>query len=241
VGLGGQLLLTEGAADLARRGLVGTEDSQDLTWCDHGFYTFKGIDEPIRVFEVGAPGHAPLRPPPASEKARPYVAAPDASHSTRQTLFIALATGTFVMAGVAMWASMQPDETVTHSDVQVQSPTVDPDGAAADTKAKAQPVTAPAEPSPGAETLAPTVVPDASSVAPAAPPPRDESRLSGAAASSGTEGMSGSTEDPSGSTEDASDSVRTEKSPATPKPTKISTIPEAPAPPQPTIHLIPEE
>ena len=41
-----------------------------MRWVAHGPYLFKGRDEPIEVFEVGAKGIAPLRPPPDGEKIR---------------------------------------------------------------------------------------------------------------------------------------------------------------------------
>lgn len=42
----------------------------DLGWLAHGRYIFKGKDEPMEVFEVGAVGLAPLAPPADAEKAR---------------------------------------------------------------------------------------------------------------------------------------------------------------------------
>ncbi len=68
---GGQTLLTRSAFDLARRAAAGIEGfGENLRWLAHGSYQFKGVDEPIEVFEVGAEGSAPLLPPTTSEKAR---------------------------------------------------------------------------------------------------------------------------------------------------------------------------
>ena len=68
---GGQTLLTRSAFDLARRAAAGVEGfGENLHWLAHGTYQFKGVDEPIDVFEVGVEGSAPLLPPTTSEKAR---------------------------------------------------------------------------------------------------------------------------------------------------------------------------
>lgn len=70
---GGQTLLTGTAFDLAKRGAVGQEigEEAEIVWLSHGRYRFKGVAEPLEVFEVGVEGVAPLSPPPATEKARP--------------------------------------------------------------------------------------------------------------------------------------------------------------------------
>jgi class 3 adenylate cyclase/tRNA A-37 threonylcarbamoyl transferase component Bud32 len=65
--LGGQTLMTRGAFDIGRRAAV---DEAGLEWLAHGAYLFKGVDEPVEVFEVGLTGAAPLHAPPDSEKAR---------------------------------------------------------------------------------------------------------------------------------------------------------------------------
>ncbi|MEO0602400.1 MAG: adenylate/guanylate cyclase domain-containing protein [Myxococcota bacterium] len=49
---GGQTLLTETAADLARRGLV--DDKADWTWVRRGSFRLKGIAEPTAVWEAAA-------------------------------------------------------------------------------------------------------------------------------------------------------------------------------------------
>ncbi len=66
---GNQTLLTRGAFDLARRSAVGTPLAfEQVTWQAHGLYQFKGVDEPLEVFEVGAVGLAPLAVPSDTEK-----------------------------------------------------------------------------------------------------------------------------------------------------------------------------
>lgn len=73
---GGQTLLTRSAFDLARRAAPELEGlGSQLAWLAHGSYQLKGIGEAIEVFEVGTPGIAPLRPPPAGEKGRPVAGA----------------------------------------------------------------------------------------------------------------------------------------------------------------------
>jgi len=70
---GGQTLLTRAAYDLARRGTVGTESGAgaSLRWLSHGDYHFKGLADPVAVFEVAAAGSRSLSPPAPAEKARP--------------------------------------------------------------------------------------------------------------------------------------------------------------------------
>ena len=75
---GRQTLLTRSAFELARRAAVGeTLSDQPLQWLAHGPYLFKGVDEPVEVFEVGVTGFAPLSVPADSDKARRAVAAGD--------------------------------------------------------------------------------------------------------------------------------------------------------------------
>jgi serine/threonine-protein kinase len=66
----GQTLLTRGVCDLARRAATGHEDEAELQWLAHGSYRFKGVDEPLRVYEVGLSELSPLEPPHSTEKAR---------------------------------------------------------------------------------------------------------------------------------------------------------------------------
>ncbi len=69
----GQILMTRAAFDNARQYVRKHPPVDDapppIEWRAHGIYAFKGNDEPMEVFEVGAVGAAPLSPPPNSEKA----------------------------------------------------------------------------------------------------------------------------------------------------------------------------
>ena len=75
LGAGGQILMTRSVFDNARTILRGEALAglAPLSWLSHGFYTVKGIEEPIEICEVGEEGLAPLQPPADSEKARRYV------------------------------------------------------------------------------------------------------------------------------------------------------------------------
>ncbi|MCC5875744.1 MAG: protein kinase, partial [Candidatus Sumerlaeia bacterium] len=71
---GGQTLMTRGAFDLARRAVVGNDSVPgNISWLAHGHYQFKGVEEPIEVFEAGLEGFAPLVPPPDTEKATRFL------------------------------------------------------------------------------------------------------------------------------------------------------------------------
>ena len=65
-----QILLSGVAHALAHRaqGELGAR-LETVRWRTHGRYRFKGIPDPIPVFEVGDEGFAPLKPPPWSGKA----------------------------------------------------------------------------------------------------------------------------------------------------------------------------
>ena len=66
---GRQTLMTQAAFDLARRSAVGSAGgAESLRWLAHGSYNFKGVEEPVEVFEVGVEGFAPLTAPESSEK-----------------------------------------------------------------------------------------------------------------------------------------------------------------------------
>jgi WD40 repeat protein/class 3 adenylate cyclase len=74
---GGQVLLTRMAFEEGRQYVAEHPPLADgspplpLNWKAYGPYRFKGQeDQPVEVFEVGAIGHAPLRAPPDSEKAK---------------------------------------------------------------------------------------------------------------------------------------------------------------------------
>lgn len=68
--LPGQTLLSGVAYSLAHRAQGELGDRLALVrWRSHGRYQFKGVPDPIPVFEIGEEGHAPLKPPPWSGKA----------------------------------------------------------------------------------------------------------------------------------------------------------------------------
>ncbi len=73
--VGGQILLTRGPFDEARHFVRahpadGSGPPLALTWLAHGPYLFKGVEDPVEVFEVGAADFAPLSVPPDGEKAK---------------------------------------------------------------------------------------------------------------------------------------------------------------------------
>lgn len=68
--LPGQILVSGVAASLAQRAHGELGANADRTrWINHGRYRFKGVPEPLVVYEVGEAGIAPLRQPPYSGKA----------------------------------------------------------------------------------------------------------------------------------------------------------------------------
>lgn len=68
--LPGQILVSGVAASLAQRAHGELGANADRTrWLNHGRYRFKGVPEPLVVYEVGEAGIAPLRLPPYSGKA----------------------------------------------------------------------------------------------------------------------------------------------------------------------------
>ncbi|HEY7120611.1 MAG TPA: protein kinase [Tepidisphaeraceae bacterium] len=74
---GGQILLTRTVFDEARQ-FVHEHPPVDghkpaIRWVAHGPYLFKGSDEPMEIYEVGAEGVAPLAPPEDNEKARRHI------------------------------------------------------------------------------------------------------------------------------------------------------------------------
>jgi len=69
--LPGQILVSDVAKQIARRADVNAKEGRSHSWRSHGRYTFKGLAEPVTVYEVGEAAYAPMRAPPASTKARP--------------------------------------------------------------------------------------------------------------------------------------------------------------------------
>jgi len=68
--LPGQILLTRPAFDSARQYVLPVETARTVGWRAHGPYRFRGLDEPLEVFEAGVAGVAPLEAPADTEKAR---------------------------------------------------------------------------------------------------------------------------------------------------------------------------
>jgi eukaryotic-like serine/threonine-protein kinase len=67
---GQQTLLTAAAFDAVREDLGGRLVDAATAWLAHGAYVFKGVDEPVDVFEIGAVGAAPLDVPADTPKAQ---------------------------------------------------------------------------------------------------------------------------------------------------------------------------
>ena len=73
---GKQTLMTRAAFDEVRHSLGrGDLSRRELTWLAHGPYRFKGLEEPVEIFEVGVEGFAPLKEPPDSDKVKRVVPA----------------------------------------------------------------------------------------------------------------------------------------------------------------------
>ncbi len=68
--LPGQILLSGVAQALVARAQADLQDNEHIEWKEHGRYRFKGVAEPLAVFEVGERGVAPLSAPAHNGKAR---------------------------------------------------------------------------------------------------------------------------------------------------------------------------
>ena len=101
----GQILLSGVAQTLAQRGEreLGVR-AGGMRWLAHGRYQFKGLPEPLTVYEVGETGIAPMRAPPNSAKAwraKPW---------WRRPLSLAFASLTLVAAAaVPLYVSMHSE------------------------------------------------------------------------------------------------------------------------------------
>jgi serine/threonine protein kinase len=73
----GQILISRIPFDEARGQDELKADSAALVWLAHGAYLFEGIDEPIEIFEAGAPGTSTLERPSNSEQAKRATALTD--------------------------------------------------------------------------------------------------------------------------------------------------------------------
>ncbi len=75
--LPGQVLLTRHAFDSVRQQVVEGENGAPITWLAHGQYLFKGVRDPLEVFEAGIENISPLCPPAESDKAQRMLAPGD--------------------------------------------------------------------------------------------------------------------------------------------------------------------
>lgn len=83
---GGQILMTRPVHDDARQFVrahpvasTRTAAPPTVRWEAHGAYRFKGGEQPIEIFEVGAAGFAPFTPPPDTGKIHRSVVSPPAA------------------------------------------------------------------------------------------------------------------------------------------------------------------
>lgn len=111
VARGRQTLLTRAAFDLARRAAVDlVATGAALEWRAHGVYAFKGVEEGVRVYEVGVAGLSPLSPPPDSVKVRRLrdedASSPRVARWRRLSLLLAGAVG-MVLAAAGTVAVLQ--------------------------------------------------------------------------------------------------------------------------------------
>lgn len=66
----GQTLLSSAAYEVARRSSVGAAPQAALHWHSHSFYRFKGVSDPVEVFEVSAQAAGQGNTPRETDKAR---------------------------------------------------------------------------------------------------------------------------------------------------------------------------
>lgn len=104
----GQILLSGVAYTLAHR----AHDELDvhfapLRWRAYGRYRFKGVPDPIAVFEVGEPEHAPLRAPPWSGKAHREV-----PFWRRPAALAVEGVALLALAAVPVWYAISPEPAI---------------------------------------------------------------------------------------------------------------------------------
>jgi class 3 adenylate cyclase len=70
LGTASQILMTRFAFDNARQVLKGEAvmNIEELYWVNHGYYSLKGVEEPIEICEVGEAGFSAFKPPANSDK-----------------------------------------------------------------------------------------------------------------------------------------------------------------------------
>jgi len=106
---GGQILLTRPVYDDARQFVrehpVARADAATppaIEWKAHGEYLFKGSDDSVEIFEVGAAGFAPLTAPPNTEKARGTVVLPQKAASN---WWPAMGAALAALCGLLLWGT----------------------------------------------------------------------------------------------------------------------------------------
>ncbi len=124
--LGGQTLISRGVYDMARRGTVGVDILQQMSWVDHGSYRFKGVDEPVEVFEVGKEELSPLATPPDTDKARRVLAHTRATEilparrlARRRPVLLAALLLLALAAGFSAWRLTRSDTARARPSVSV--------------------------------------------------------------------------------------------------------------------------
>jgi len=91
---GNQTLLSESAYTIGHRAAVGDDGlDESVRWMEHGLYSLKGMEQPVRLFEVGREGESLLEPPPG---------AISGGGSTTRTLLVGLALTALVGGFVVM-------------------------------------------------------------------------------------------------------------------------------------------
>ena len=116
---GGQILMTRSVYDDARHfvrnhpaSLSGDLPAPAIRWEAHGAYEFKGGDDAMEVFEVGAEGIAPFIAPPDSEKAWRKRARKGNAHPLRLPLIRAAST---ILLGLGLWITTLSDSSPSAS------------------------------------------------------------------------------------------------------------------------------
>ena len=91
---GNQTLLSESAYTIGHRAAVGDDGlDESVRWMEHGLYSLKGMEQPVRLFEVGREGESLLSPPPGAISGR---------GSITRTLLVGLALTALVGVFVVM-------------------------------------------------------------------------------------------------------------------------------------------
>ena len=107
--LGKQILLSETAYEFARHAAVGhPQFESDVQWQEHDRYLFKGLDKPIRLYEVGRLAYAPFVAPADSEKVT-RAQGSNAGNSKLRNLVVSISVIAMVL-GVGMFWAMKSEQ-----------------------------------------------------------------------------------------------------------------------------------